>query len=243
MGEGRDPGSPRTSGVRDRESPRTNGVRDSGSSKALWTGVAAAVAVVVGVVGVVTQVGGGGAPDDDAVEAEPAGAGSDDTEDTQDTEWDDVRGDLGVSPAQFRQRWNDAVAAAGTEHRLESLVPTNSSGVHDLPASEQKLEGLARVEVVLAPDEDLVVMATLDRASPKGTAQRNALFAAMQAGVSAATGLSPEASAQRLRGDLDIAPEGMAAEHHSATARVEGVDVGVYAAHWNWEFFVEKEPE
>lgn len=227
MGANDEPGAPRSSAVGDKPS----------SKRGLWLGVAAvAVLVIVGVVGVITQLTGTEAPDD-AAEAEPAG-GQDEV-----TQWDDVRDDLGVDPAEFERRWNDAVTAAGAGRQLDPLTPTNSSGFHDLPANTQQLEGVGRAQVVLAPDEGVVVMATLDQATPTGEAQQRDLFATMQAGVSAATGLSPGESAERLRADLDVSADDMSADHHNEVARVEGVRVGVFAAHGTWEFFVEKKLE
>lgn len=226
MGASNEPGAPRGSEVRDKPS----------SKRPLWLGVAVAVLVVVGAIGAFTQLSGTEDPDDTA-EAEPAG-GQDEV-----TQWDDVREDLGVGPAEFEQRWNDAVTAAGAGRQLEPLTPTNSSGFHDLPASTQQLEGVGRAQVILAPDEDVVVMATLDQATPTGEAQQRELFATMQAGVSAATGLSPEEAQERLHDDLDVSADDMSAEHHNEVARVEGVSIGVFAAHGTWEFFVEKKPD
>lgn len=228
MGANNDPGAPRGSEVRDKPS----------SKRPLWLGVAAvAVLVVVAAIGVFTQLTGTEDPDDTAAEAEPAG-GQDEA-----TQWDDVRDDLGVGPAEFEQRWNDAVTAAGAGRPLEPLTPTNSSGFHDLPASTQQLEGVGRAQVILAPDEDVVVMATLDQATPTGETQQRELFATMQAGVSAATGLSPDEAGERLRSDLDVSADDMSADHHNKVAPVEGVSVGVFAAHGTWEFFVEKKPD
>lgn len=227
MGANNEPGAPGGSEIRDKPP----------SKRPLWLAVAAvAVLVMVGAVGVFTQLSGMEDPDDTA-EAEPAG-GQDEV-----TQWDDVREDLGVSPAEFAQRWNDAVTAAGAGRPLEPLTPTNSSGFHDLPASTQQLEGVGRAQVVLAPDEDVVVMATLDQATPTGEAQQRGLFATMQAGVSAATGLSPDEAGERLRSDLDVSADDMSADHHNKVARIEGVSVGVFAAHGTWEFFVEKKPD
>lgn len=227
MGANIKPGAPHGSEVGDKPS----------SKRPLWLGVAAvAVLVVVGAVGVVTQLTGTEDPDGTA-EAEPAG-GQDEV-----TQWDEIRDDLGVGPAEFEQRWNEAVTAAGAGRPLEPLTPTNSSGFHDLPASTQQLEGVGRVQVILAPDEDVVVMATLDQATPTGESQQRELFATMQAGVSAATGLSPDEAGERLRSDLDISADDMSADHHNKVAQVEGVSVGVFAAHGTWEFFVEKKPD
>lgn len=86
-------------------------------------------------------------------------------------------------------------------------------------------------------------MVTLDQATPTGEAQQRDLLATMQAGVSAATGLSPAESLERLEADLGISADRMSADHHDEVASVEGVEVGVFAAHGTWEFFAETEPD
>lgn len=227
MGANNQPGAARGSEVQGKPS----------SKRPLWLGVAAVAAlVVVGAVGVLTQLTGAEDPDDSA-EAQAA-EGQDEA-----TQWDDVRDDLGVGPAEFERRWNEAVTAAGAGRQLDPLTPTNSSGLHDLPANTQQLEGVGRAQVILAPDEEVVVMATLDQATPTGKAQQRHLFATMRAGVSAATGLSPDEAEDRLHADLDVSTDDMSADHHNEVARIEGVSVGVFAAHGTWEFFVENKPD
>lgn len=157
-------------------------------------------------------------------------------------DWDEVRQDLGVSPADFRQRWNEAVTAleAGEPLGEPSQAP---SGFRDLPTRAYPVGIITTAEVVLTPQKDRVLTVTADNISPVGTEQRRDLVAIVDAAVSAVTGLSPAEARQRVEADVGLSKDTVVEDHHGQTAKVEGVTVGVYAAHGTWEFFLQKKPE
>jgi hypothetical protein len=167
---------------------------------------------------------------DDVAEAEPADS---------DTDWDDVRDDLGVTPAEFERRWNEAVDALGAGYRVGGDPTEVDSGFHDLPARVYQLE-LGRAEVVLTPERDLVVGVTVEQATPAGPQQATELRRTVTAALSAASGLSPDQAEQRLAGDLGFSDEQAAAEHHGEVAQISDVTAGMYIAHGTWEFYVQK---
>jgi hypothetical protein len=157
-------------------------------------------------------------------------------------DWDEVRQDLGVSPADFRQRWNEAVTAldAGEPLGEPSQAP---SGFRDLPTRAYPVGIITTAEVVLTPQKDRVLTVTADNISPVGTEQRRDLVAIVDAAVSAVTGLSPAEARQRVEADVGLSKDTVVADHHGQTAKIEGVTLGVYAAHGTWEFFLQKKPE
>jgi len=157
-------------------------------------------------------------------------------------DWDEVRQDLGVSPADFRQRWNEAVTAleAGEPLGEPSQAP---SGFRDLPTRAYPVGIITTAEVVLTPQKDRVLTVTADNISPVGTEQRRDLVAIVDAAVSAVTGLSPAEARQRVEADVGLSKDTVVEDHHGQTAKIEGVTVGVYAAHGTWEFFLQKKPE
>ena len=157
-------------------------------------------------------------------------------------DWDEVRQDLGVSPADFRQRWNEAVTAleAGEPLGEPSQAP---SGFRDLPTRAYPVGIITTAEVVLTPQKDRVLTVTADNISPVGTEQRRDLVAIVDAAVSAVTGLSPAEARQRVEADVGLSKDTVVEDHHGQTAKIEGVTLGVYAAHGTWEFFLQKKPE
>jgi hypothetical protein len=96
---------------------------------------------------------------------------------------------------------------------------------------------------VLTPQKDRVLTVTADNISPVGTEQRRDLVAIVDAAVSAVTGLSPAEARQRVEADVGLSKDSVVEDHHGQTAKIEGVTVGVYAAHGTWEFFLQKKPE
>lgn len=201
----------------------------------LWIGLGLVAVLAVAVAAVLWQTRG---PEpvtdepDDVAEAEPAEG---------DTDWDDVHDDLGVSPADLERRWNEAVEAVGAGYRLDG--PTEAtSGSFGLPARAYDLE-LGRAELVLTPEGERVVRASIDQATPAGPQQATDLLATAGAALSAATGLSPEEAGQRLEADLGMSEERASTDHHNEVARVEGFTVGLFVAHGTWSFYVEKEAE
>lgn len=206
-------------------------------------GARAALVIALGLLGLVAL----GCDDDSPPEVATAG-GDEQPGDEQPAgeqaagdvpEWDATHDDLGVSPAEFRQRWNDAIADIGAGAPLGE--PTEAApGFRDLPTRQYPIEGISSAEIVLTPEEDLVVKMRAANIRPVGTQQRLDLVAIINAAVSATTDLSVEQARQRLAADLGLAGEAAVGEHHSATTDIDGVTVGVFAAHGTWEFFIEK---
>lgn len=185
--------------------------------------------------------GDGDAPGGDAPgEGQGAAAGEQAT--SQPTDWDELREDLGVSPTDFRRRWNDAVDVLGAGAPLGE--PTEvASAFRDLPTRDYPVAGLTTVEVVLTPQQDRVVMVGAGNIVPVGIQQRRDLVAVVTAAVSAATELSPAEARRRVGTDLDLTEDTVGEDHHGETARIQGVTAGVFAAHGTWEFFLHKKPE
>lgn len=153
--------------------------------------------------------------------------------------WDEVRDDLGVSPADFRRRWNDAVAALDAGEPLGE--PTEAaSAFRGLPTRHYPVDNLTTAEIVLTPEQDRVVSVRAANIFPVGAQQRRDLLATVRAAVSAVTGLSPAEARQRVAADLDVTEDTVGDQHHDATAEIEGVTVGVFAAHGTWELFLQR---
>lgn len=234
--------------------------RNAGGTRASrWLVRRAAGLLAVGVLGVLIQgcspePGIDGDDDPPAVSQQESGAAGDDAhrgaQSAADDEhhaghtadWDELRADLGVTPAEFRARWNDAVAALDAGAPLGAPAEV-ASAFHGLPTREYPVGDITSAEVVLTPQQDRVVTVRAANITPEGIRQRRDLVALISAAISATTELSPADARGRVTTDLDVTEDTVVEGHQGERIRIDGVTVGAFATQDTWEFFLQRRPE